>query len=474
MSHPMAKRRKTSYIQNIEVEENENGNCNAFVIPQDDDSDDSDHCSESENFDDQPKNIRVLSYSQILNNYEENQSKLEPEYKYSWNNGEKTHNLNLTKENLLPDKTKNFICKSSYAEIFELFFSLEIKNYIIESTRANSYELTLGDFDIFVGIIITSIFNGRKSQKDYWSRNELLGCPAIANAMSRNKFLEIKSKIKFSKSEDKSSDDRAWRQFIQNKPERFGIKMWGICNPSGYLFDCDIYCGKGSNIYSTDNKVKLAKCALGSRVVLMMVKKLLTSISPRKLTQYHLYFDNFFTSPDLMVHLNSLGLKATGTVRKNRVNVDNELDKKAPRGSISVKHELKSGLNFITVMDSKPVSLLSTAAGVEPLLNVKRYSKSLQSRENILFPRAITLYNEFMGGVDMHDGHCSNLMPSIRAKKWTWPMFLRLIQSSLTNALVIYNLSNNGTNIGSKEIVLAVAKHYLSKKKEKWGTDGIA
>lgn len=334
-----------------------------------------------------------------MNNYEENQSRLEPEYKYSWNTGEKTHNLNHANENLLPGKTKNFICKSSYAEIFELFFSLEIKNYIIESTRANSYELTLDDFDIFVGIIITSIFNGRKSRKDYWSRNELLGCPAIANAMSRNKFLEIKSKIKFSKSEDKSSDDRAWRvrkifeifkknilqfgffstalsidemmvkfhgrtilqQFIQNKPERFGIKMWGICNPSGYLFDCDIYCGKGSNIYSTDNKVKLAKCALGSRVVLMMVQKLLTSISPRKLTQYHLYFDNFFTCPDLMVHLNSLGLKATGTVRKNRVNVDNELDKKAPRGSISVKHELKSGLNFITVMDSKPVSLLSWA-----------------------------------------------------------------------------------------------------------------
>ncbi|XP_066602450.1 piggyBac transposable element-derived protein 3-like [Prorops nasuta] len=327
MSHPMAKRRKTSYIQNIEVEENENGNCNAFVIPQDDDSDDSDHCSESENFDDQPKNIRVLSYSQILNNYEENQSKLEPEYKYSWNNGEKTHNLNLTKENLLPDKTKNFIFSTA----------LSIDEMMVK-------------------------FHGRT----------------------------------------------ILQQFIQNKPERFGIKMWGICNPSGYLFDCNIYCGKGSNIYSTDNKVKLAKCALGSRVVLMMVKKLLTSISPRKLTQYHLYFDNFFTSPDLMVHLNSLGLKATGTVRKNRVNVDNELDKKAPR-----------------------------AAGVEPLLNVKRYSKSLQSKENILFPRAITLYNEFMGGVDMHDGHCSNLMPSIRAKKWTWPMFLRLIQSSLINALVI-------------------------------------
>uniref|UniRef100_A0ABD2WJL6 PiggyBac transposable element-derived protein domain-containing protein n=1 Tax=Trichogramma kaykai TaxID=54128 RepID=A0ABD2WJL6_9HYME len=400
----MSKRKTTRYVQNIEIEEFEDGNCDVFVIPQDDDPND----SESEDTDNSQNNMQVMSYSEVLNNYTENQSQLEPGYTYDWINGEK-----------------------------------------------------------------------KKSQKDFWSKNPLLGCPAIANAMSRNKFLEIKSKIKYSKSEDKNPNDRAWRvrkifemfktnslqfgffstalsidemmvkfhgrtillQFMKNKPARFGIKMWGLCNPEGYLFDCDIYCGKGLNIYSDDNKIKLSKCPLGSRVVMMMTQ-----------------------NPDLMIHLKTIGLKSTGTVRKNRVQTDNKLDNKASRGTIAVKHEKKSGLNFITVMDSQPVSLLSTAAGVEPLAKRKRYSKNLQSTNEIPFPSAINVYNDFMGGVDMHDEHCSNLMPFIRAKKWTWPMFLRLIQSSLTNALVIYNLSHSGEKLGSFDMALAVAEHYIIKK----------
>ena len=111
------------------------------------------------------------------------------------------------------------------------------------------------------------------------------------------------------------------QQFMQNKPERWGIKEWAIASPEGYLFDCDIYCGKGSNIYYSGEAAKLTKCALGSHVVLMMTQNLLSSVVPRKLIQYHLYFDNYFTNPDLFVHLTKMGLKATGTVRVNRVKV---------------------------------------------------------------------------------------------------------------------------------------------------------
>uniref|UniRef100_A0ABD2WIJ9 PiggyBac transposable element-derived protein domain-containing protein n=1 Tax=Trichogramma kaykai TaxID=54128 RepID=A0ABD2WIJ9_9HYME len=250
----MSKRKTTRYVQNIEIEEFEDGNCDVFVIPQDDDPND----SESEDTDNSQNNMQVMSYSEVLNNYTENQSQLEPGYTYDWINGEK--------------------------------------------------------------------------------------------------------------------------------------------------------------------------------------------------------------NPDLMIHLKTIGLKSTGTVRKNRVQTDNKLDNKASRGTIAVKHEKKSGLNFITVMDSQPVSLLSTAAGVEPLAKRKRYSKNLQSTNEIPFPSAINVYNDFMGGVDMHDEHCSNLMPFIRAKKWTWPMFLRLIQSSLTNALVIYNLSHSGEKLGSFDMALAVAEHYIIKK----------
>ena len=87
------------------------------------------------------------------------------------------------------------------------------------------------------------------------------------------------------------------------------------------------------------------------------MQKLLTSVVPRKLSEYHLYFDNFFTSPDLLVHSKKVGLRATGTLRVNRVKEVNPVDKKAERGTFSVKHDENSGMNYITIMDSKPVSL---------------------------------------------------------------------------------------------------------------------
>ena len=116
--------------------------------------------------------------------------------------------------------------------------------------------------------------------------------------MSHATFMEIKSKLKMNKSGDTNDNDKPWKvrkvlqifrknlhqfgflstplsvdkimvkfhghtnlqQFMQNKPELWGIKELGIYSPEGYLFDCDIYCGKGSNIYYSGEAAKLTKC----------------------------------------------------------------------------------------------------------------------------------------------------------------------------------------------------------------------
>ena len=36
--------------------------------------------------------------------------------------------------------------------------------------------------------------------------------------------------------------------------------------------------------------------------------------SPRKMIKYNIYFDNYFCSSDLLVHLRNIGVRATGTV----------------------------------------------------------------------------------------------------------------------------------------------------------------
>ena len=193
------------------------------------------------------------------------------------------------------------------------------------------------------------------------------------------------------------------------------------------------------------------------------------------ISKFHLYFDNYFTNLDLIVHLRKLGLKCTGTIRDNRVKEKNVIDKRAPRGEYVVKHEKKSGMNHITVVDSKPVSIVSTASGVTPLLPLKRYSSQARSKVETPFPKAFHLYNKFMGGVDLHDGHCNNVLLRIRSKKWTWVVFMRLIQASIVNALLIYKAFGDGKNkLGTKEFAISFAKSYMRKGQVKRETDRIA
>ena len=129
------------------------------------------------------------------------------------------------------------------------------------------------------------------------------------------------------------------------------------------------------------------------------------------------------------------------------------------RGEYVVKHEKNSGMNYITEVDSKPVSIFLTTAGVTPLLPSKRYSSQSRSKVEIPFPKAFHLCNKFMRRVHLHDGHCNNVLPSIRSKKWTSVDFMRLIQASIVNALVIYSAAGHGKNkVGTKEFVVSIAK----------------
>ncbi|KAL7294436.1 hypothetical protein TKK_0012435 [Trichogramma kaykai] len=193
-----------------------------------------------------------------------------------------------------------------------------------------------------------------------------------------------------------------------------------------------------------------------------MLEPLLSETSHRKLGKYHVYIDNLFCSADLLIHLEKCGLKATGTLRKDRCPEKISFDKKAERGTFQSKYDKKSGTNFITLKDSKDISVLSTAAGVTPLMPVERYCKDQKEKCDIPFPYAFVPYNQFMGGVDTHDQHCNKRLPCVRSKKWTWVIFMLLIQAAITNATVLCNICNESKKkTGTKVAALSISRDYL-------------
>jgi len=98
------------------------------------------------------------------------------------------------------------------------------------------------------------------------------------------------------------------------------------------------------------------------------------------------------------LHLQKTGLQSTGTVRENRIKKDDKIviGKKASRGTYAIKHDKNSGINYISIMNSKQVSVASSAAGVTLMLSSKRYFLEAQSKVDISFPKAMHVYNKYM------------------------------------------------------------------------------
>ncbi|XP_043479185.1 uncharacterized protein LOC122509295 [Leptopilina heterotoma] len=106
-------------------------------------------------------------------------------------------------------------------------------------------------------------------------------------------------------------------------------------------------------------------------------------------------------------------------------------------------------------------------AGVTPCSTVKRYSSEKKRKMEIEFPKAFTLYNKFMGGVDLHDAHCSNLMPLHKVKKVDLGHTDEAYSSINCKCNCHKKLGEPCKKIGTKELGLAIAEAYLTKSNPK-------
>jgi len=93
-----------------------------------------------------------------------------------------------------------------------------------------------------------------------------------------------------------------FRQFIPGKRHKYGVKLYLLCEPSGYVYNLLVYCGKMDPI-----------SGLGHAETVVM--KLMDNILDRG---HMLYTDNFYTSVPLAQQLLNRQTYLCGTLRKNR------------------------------------------------------------------------------------------------------------------------------------------------------------
>ncbi|CAG4946695.1 unnamed protein product [Parnassius apollo] len=108
------------------------------------------------------------------------------------------------------------------------------------------------------------------------------------------------------------------KQYNPAKPHKWGYKNQVLSAVSGFSYDFDIFAGDQSNT----RPVGAPDLGVSGNVVTR-----LTETVPRHVN-HKIFFDNWFNSPKLQVHLTKIGLLPLGTVRLNRVpNIDMPLEK---------------------------------------------------------------------------------------------------------------------------------------------------
>uniref|UniRef100_A0A3B4G8X8 PiggyBac transposable element-derived protein domain-containing protein n=1 Tax=Pundamilia nyererei TaxID=303518 RepID=A0A3B4G8X8_9CICH len=311
-------------------------------------------------------------------------------------------------------------------QYFKMLFTDEMIDHIAYHTNLYSAQ-ELGDTiktspkeieDFLAILLFMGVFNF-PSLEDYWHHESLIISSAMRVKtdlkkirplfdMLREQCLQIPSTNKHSVDEVmvayKGTRAGNLRQYIANKPDEWGFKVFCRASSSGIIHDLVRDLPHSSTLPSVKRSFLL--CSV-------------TTILP--------------------------------------VMTDKELMK---RGCGAFDYRSAEGVIAVKWFDNKCVNLLSNASGIMPLSTVKRWSKESKVKVMIPCPSLIPAYNEHMGGIDLSDMLVHLYKTPAKSTRWYLPLFGYMLDLSIANSWLVYKRECGQLNqkpITLKRFRLAVA-----------------
>ncbi|KAM6912008.1 piggyBac transposable element-derived protein 4-like isoform 2-T2 [Lycodopsis pacificus] len=215
-------------------------------------------------------------------------------------------------------------------------------------------------------------------------------------------------------------------QSMKDKPTKWGFKLFVLADSrNGYTVDFSIYTGK-SNIPSGHG--------LAYDVVMSLVRAGYLG------TGYHVYTDNFHSSPKLFRALHACRFAACGTYREYckecpRTHV-NALTKRSERGSM---RWIRDGpIVYVKWMDTREVSVCSTIHTAHSGKTVPRRVKQQDgswTRAPVPCSTPVAEYNQHMGGVDRSDQLIQYYSAQHKTMRWYRTLFYHFLDVATTKQL---------------------------------------
>lgn len=252
-------------------------------------------------------------------------------------------------------------------------------------------------------------------------------CPPGDRLFKVNKLLDLLlSKFKMTRAPKQSmcidesmipfTGRLSFKQYIQNKTHKYGIKLFKLCIDNFYTVGIKIYAGQEA----------IAGQRVSTKVVMDMAEDYLD-------LGRTMYTDNWYSSYDLASELLNRSTNLVGTLRSNRKNNPKEVvNKKLKKGEVIAK-QCNKGITVLKWKDKREVLMISTKHSDAQSTIINKRGKE------VIKPQVIINYNKGKGLVDVTDLRNSYHNPLRKTLKWYKNVvFELLLNTSVLNALSLY------------------------------------
>lgn len=218
------------------------------------------------------------------------------------------------------------------------------------------------------------------------------------------------------------------RQFMRDKPTRFGLKFWCLASASSrYVYDVSLFEGKGTG---------KGPHGLGHKVCSDFMK-------PHSNRGHVLVCDSFFSSTRLFHDLMVEGTWACGTVRSDRQHLPRNLQQETDndkRGRMIIRVHKDRQIACMSWHDSNVVFFLSTACDPwAPRQWALRRRKGHAGQWDVPSSPMHKLYEQYMRGVDVTDQLRASYPTLMRSHKWWHKVLSFVVDQSLVNSRICHD-----------------------------------
>lgn len=235
-----------------------------------------------------------------------------------------------------------------------------------------------------------------------------------------------------------------FRQYIQNKPVKFGIKCFLLCNSiTGYCYDIIVYTGK--------NTVKKRQgFNMTETIVLEMIEPYLNSYRV-------LYVDNFYNTIKLSNTLLTAKTGLVGTLRKNRTHSTEKI-KFPKRDQIKICMNTYNNLCMIHCTDRNKFIVTTNTS----------FPETTQTNKNDKVKSSLTTiqeYTRYSKGVDLCNQQTTLFRYNHASRKWWKPLFFHLIYLLIHNSFLLFRKYRK--DLKYKDFYMEIIMHLLGDAKQK-------